>query len=309
MREYREVTSVILKQPSGIVGGLIVGTFVLAALLAPLIAPYDPYTTNPTTVLGGPSWAHLLGTDDVGRDILSRVLYGARPTIAVALVAVLSGGVAGSLLGIIGGYSRGIVDAIIMRAADVVFAFPLILIGVCALLILGPGVVTTGAALGCGVVPMFARLTRGEVLREMQRDYVRAARSMGASGSWIVRRHIVPNIASALVVQMTTAMSGAVLLASTLDFLGVGTQPPGASWGNILQEGRVYLASDPVFAISPGVVLTTFVVGVNLFAAAFTNALDPRIRTRMLRGSLIRRRASPLVSALAGSSEATTETM
>lgn len=289
-----EVVRAVLVQPAGSIGALIVVTFVLAALLAPLIEPASPYATNPTEALSGPSWAHILGTDEVGRDVLSRILHGGRPTITVAVIAVLCGGTLGALLGIAGGYRRGVADALIMRASDVVFAFPLILIGICALLILGPGVVTIGAALGFGLVPMFARLARGEVLREMQRDYIRAARSMGASPRWIVTKHVVPNIASALVVQAATATSAAVLLASTLDFLGVGTQPPSPSWGNLLQAGRVHLATNPVFALSPGVVLTTFLVGINLVAAALTNALDPRIRTRVLRRSFTgRRRRDP----------------
>ena len=178
--------------------------------------------------------------------------------------------------------SGGVMEAVVMRACDITFAFRLILIGVCIVIILGPSIYSVGIAVGIGVLPMFARLARAEVLEEMERDYVKASRGMGGTDLFIVLRHIIPNIAATMVVQLASAVSGAVLIASALDFLGMGTQPPLPSWGNMLQASRLYLSQSPTYALAPGIALTVFVIGINVFAAALTNALDPRIRTEIL---------------------------
>lgn len=286
-RTFRDVALAVVRQPAGNIGLAIIVAVVLMAVFAPLLAPYSPTATDTDAILVGPGSKHLLGTDDAGRDVVSRLMFGAQPALVVGTVAVLVGGLVGMALGILAGYYRGAVEALIMRICDVAFAFPLILIGICAVVVLGPGVISVGLAVGIGVTPMFARLARAEVLEEMSRDYVKASRGMGATPLWVVLRHIVPNIATTMVVQMATAISSAIVIASALDFLGMGTQPPAASWGNMLQASRQYLANNPVFAISPGVILTVFVLGVNLFAAALTNALNPRIRTKLLRSRSI----------------------
>ena len=282
-RTARDIAAAVLRQPAGAIGTVIILAIVLIAVLAPLIAPYSPTATDPNLVLSGPGGAHPFGTDDAGRDVLSRLIFGARPALMVGTLSVLVGGAVGIGFGVLAGYSRGAVESIVMRISDVVFAFPLVLIGICAVIVLGPGVLSVGLAVGIGVAPMFARLARAEVLREMNRDYVKAARGMGGTPWWIVLRHVMPNIGTTMIVQMATVMSSAIVIASALDFLGLGTQPPAASWGNMLQASRQYLGQSPVFAIAPGVVLTIFVLAVNLFAAALTNALNPRIRTKLLR--------------------------
>ena len=283
-RVSREVMQSILAQPSGSVGLVITTVIVLMAVLAPWIAPWPPLETHYMEALSGPNAKYWLGTDEVGRDVLSRIIFGTQPSLAVALTAVMSGGTIGIVLGIAAGYYRGWFDALVMRICDIAFAFPLILIGICTVIILGPSIVSVGIAVGIGVMPSFARLARAEVLEEMDRDFVKASRGMGGTDVFIVIRHIIPNIAATLVVQLASAVSGAVVIASALDFLGIGTQPPMPSWGNMLQASRLYLNQNPSYALAPGVALTIFVIGINIFAAALTNALDPRIRTEILKG-------------------------
>jgi ABC-type dipeptide/oligopeptide/nickel transport system permease subunit len=277
-----ETVKALLFQQAGTVGTVLTLLFVLVALLAPVLAPYPPLLVDPYHALEGPTAAHWLGTDDLGRDVLSRLLYAVRPALVVGTVAVLVGGTVGIGLGVLAGFYRGVLESIVMRLCDVVFAFPLVLVGVCTVVILGPGVFAVGLAVGIGTMPLFARLARAETFEEMSKDYVLASRGMGASTRWVVLRQILPNIAASMVVQMATAISTSVVIASSLDFLGLGTQPPSPSWGNMLQESRAYLAVAPVFAIAPGLLLTIFVLAVNILAAGLTNALDPRIRTRLV---------------------------
>jgi len=292
-KTFRDITVAVFRQPAGLVGFTVTVAIVLIAVLAPLVAPYSPIATDTSNILAGPSGHHLLGTDEIGRDVLSRLIFGARPALIVGALAALVGGSLGIALGVIAGYRRGIAESIIMRASDVVFAFPLVLIGIAAVLVLGAGVFSVGIAVGIGVAPMFARLARAQVMTEVGLDHVKAARGMGATGGWVVRRHILPNLASVVVVQMAVTISGSVVMASGLDFLGLGTQAPAPSWGNMLEGSREYLADNPVYAISPGVMLTVFVLSVNLFGAALTNALKPQLRTKILRsrGLLTRARS------------------
>lgn len=276
------VLSALLRQPAGLAGSILMAVFLLVALAAPYLAPFPPFETHVLDALNQPDATYLLGSDELGRDVLSRLIYGARPTIIVSFLSALGGGLIGAAAGIAAGYYRGYVDAGLMRISDALFAFPLILIGICTVVVLGSGQLQVGIALGIGITPAFARLARAEVLREMQRDFIFAARGMGAGDRWIVFRHILPNIGTTLVVQMATAASVSAVLASALDFLGLGTQPPDPSWGNMLQASRLYLAQAPIYALAPGILLTVFVVAINLVAAALTNALNPRTRTRIL---------------------------
>lgn len=281
---FREFMRALVIQPSGAIGFAVTALIVLAAIFAPWVAPMNPLETHYMDALAPPGGAYLLGTDDLGRDVLSRIIYGARPSLSVAAIAVLSGGSVGIALGVVAGYYRGWLDGLLMRICDIAFAFPLIIIGVCTVIVLGPSNFSVGIAVGIGVAPSFARLARAKVLESMQREYVMAARGMGAGDLFIMTRHILPNIAAPLIVQLATATYGAVIIASALDFLGMGAQPPAPSWGNMMQGSRLYLSQAPLFALTPGIALTVFVIGINLFAAALTNALDPRIRTEILRG-------------------------
>ncbi|QSE89805.1 ABC transporter permease [Rhodococcus pseudokoreensis] len=310
-RVGRETLKALLRQPAGAIGAVLTVFFVVIALFAPWLAPHPPLLVDPFQALAGPSGAHWLGTDDLGRDVLSRLLYGVRPALIVGTVAVLVGGSIGIILGVLAGYYRGTFEAAVMRLCDIVFAFPLVLVGVCTVVILGPGVLSVGLAVGIGTMPLFARLARAETFEETSRDYIQASRGMGANTSWIVGRQILPNIAASMVVQMATAISVSVVIASSLDFLGLGTQPPAPSWGNMLQESRSYLAVAPVFAIAPGLILTVFVLAVNMLAAGLTNALDPRIRTKLVgqrRPSARRRGATAVpVPAMAAATDSLTK--
>jgi peptide/nickel transport system permease protein len=273
----------LIKQPAGQIGIVITLLIVLSALAAPLLPLADPINADPTNTLAPPDGVNWLGTDEVGRDVLSRLVYGARPALAVGTLAVMIGGLLGIALGIAAGYYRGPLESFIMRVFDVLFAFPLVLVGVCTVVVLGPGVLSVGIAVGIGATPMFARLARAETLEEMSRDFVRASRGMGGNDLWIMLRHVLPNITASIVVQMAAAISAAVVLASALDFLGLGTMKPDPSWGTMLQDSRAYLDLAPTFALAPGIALTAFVIAVNMVAAALTNALNPRIRTKLLR--------------------------
>lgn len=279
-----EILRSLLVQPAGVIGGVLTIAIILVAVLAPVISPYDPLATDAAHALAGPSAAHLLGTDEVGRDVLSRLIHGSVPALEIGTFAVLVGGVIGIGIGVLAGYYRGVTEEIIMRICDVFFAFPLILVGVFMVVIFGNSITSIVLAVGIASVPMFARLARAETLEEMSRDSVGASRGMGATDLFVITRHIVPNIAASMVVQVATAMSGAVVLASALDFLGIGTRPPDPSWGNMLQSSRQYLGQAPLYALAPGIFLTVFVLGINLLSAALTNALDPRLRHGLLAG-------------------------
>lgn len=281
-RTAKQVTRAVLAQPSGIIGVAIVLVYLLVGLLPGLFSPSDPLTTDAANNLAAPSWGHPLGTDEIGRDVLARLAHATGPALLVGAAAVVMAGGVGIGLGILAGYYRGVVEAVIMRVCDVLFAFPAILIGIFAVVVLGSGILPVALAVGISALPMFARLARAEVLEEMSRDYVRASRGMGGRDGYVVVRHVLPNIAPTMVVQCASAISAAVVLAAALDFIGLGTQPPNPSWGAMLQSSRNYLDIAPMFAISPGLVITIFVLGVNLLAAALTNALDPRIRTKIL---------------------------
>jgi peptide/nickel transport system permease protein len=281
-----EVATALIKQPAGQVGLAITLLIVLSALAAPILPIPDPIVADPSNPLASPDGVNWLGTDEVGRDVLSRLIFGARPALAVGTLAVIVGGLLGIALGISAGYYRGPIESVVMRVFDVLFAFPLVLVGVCAVVVLGPGVLSVGLAVGIGATPMFARLARAETLEEMSRDFVKASRGMGGNDLWIMLRHILPNITASIIVQMATAISAAVVLASALDFLGLGTRKPDPSWGTMLQDSRAYLDMAPTFALAPGLALTAFVIAVNMVAAALTNALNPRIRTKLLRGRL-----------------------
>lgn len=216
----------LVRNPAGAFGLGTVTLLVLIALFAPVIAPYDPLAQDGLAELSGPSAAHLFGTDELGRDLLSRVIYGSRTSLIVGLLAVTLGSVIGVTSGLAAGYVGGWLDTVIMRLWDVLLAFPAILIGIAIAAMLGPGATNAAIALAIISIPQFSRITRASVLGEKQRDYVQAARSIGVRGIGIAIRHILPNTVSPFLVQLSLAMGYAVLLEAGLSFLGLGTQPP-----------------------------------------------------------------------------------
>ena len=259
-----------------IVGCALILIIVLLSILAPALARYDPAALDPPGRLAPPGGAHPLGTDRLGRDVLSRVLYGGRVALAVGAVAVLIGAGAGSPIGLAAGYKGGRLDASLMRAMDGLLAFPALLLAIMVIAALGPGHIQAMLAIGVVLIPAFARLARAQALVVRNQEYVLAAGAMGADDLSIIRRHMLPNVAGPLI-QMTVTFSGAVLAEASLSYLGLGTQPPTPSWGGMLQEARDVLFVAPWMAIWPGLAIATAVLGLNLTGDGIRDRLDPRL--------------------------------
>jgi len=263
---------------TGGIGALIVLALVVLAVAAPLLAPYDPADQDLTRRYKSPSAQNLLGTDNFGRDMLSRVIWGARVSMLVGVVAVLISLLVGGFLGITGGYVGGILDQVICSFVETLMAFPFLLLALTIITVLGPGLFNVMLAIGLASVPMFARVLRAEVLAAREREYVTAARSIGASQSRIIYRHILPNIMASLIVLGTTRIATAVLTESSLSFLGLGIRPPTPSWGVMVAEGRAFLERAPWIALVPGAIVLVTILGFNLFGDSLRDALDVRLR-------------------------------
>ncbi|PYM90490.1 MAG: diguanylate cyclase [Candidatus Rokuibacteriota bacterium] len=259
-------------------GATVVLLAVMVALAAPLLAPYDPLAQNLGNTLARPGRANLLGTDNVGRDVLSRVIWGTRVSLVAGLVAVAIAVVVGSLLGIVAGYCGGRVDGLVMRLMDAVLSFPPLVLALALGAVLGAGLTGVLIALGVVYTPTFARLMRGQVLTISARDYVEAARALGAPGWRVAWRHVVPNAANPIIVQASLSVAFAILAEASLSFLGLGIQPPQASWGSMINAGRGYLQQAPWIVFGPGAALFVTVVGLNFVGDAVRDALDPRTR-------------------------------
>ena len=251
----------------------------LVALMAPVIAPYGPVAQSVLQRLEGPSGLHWLGTDQFGRDVLTRILYGMRTSLSVSAAAVLSALLVGGTLGLAAAYFGGLVDRIVMRAMDVLFAFPVMLLAIGIVAVLGPGETTTAAAIAVVYTPIFARLLRGPALVIATSDYVLAARSVGASHARIIACHILPNLASVVLVQTSLLMSTAILVEASLSFLGLGAQPPDPSLGTMLSEGRNFLMLSPWSAIFSGAAILLIAFALSMFGDVLRDNLDPRLRS------------------------------
>ena len=254
----------------------ILALLVVVAAGAPLLSPYHPNEQHDGDELVSPVRAYPLGTDELGRDILSRVIWGARVSLLVGLVAVGLGAGLGIPTGLVAGYFGGWLEATIMRIWDALLAFPGILTGIAVVTVLGPGAFNVAIALAIVNVPEFSRLTRACVLRERERDYVLAARCLGGSDWRLIARHLLPNCLPPLLVQLSLSMGFAVLLEASLSFLGLGTQAPDPSWGSMLNDSRTFLRQAPWYGIFPGVALAILLIGLNYLSDALRLALDPR---------------------------------
>lgn len=261
-----------------VVGAAVLAVMALAALLAPWLAPADPSKIFFTALRAAPSREHLFGTDELGRDILSRVLYGARVSLSAGLVSVALALLIGTGVGLIAGYVRGWLDELLMRIVDAMLALPFLVLAISLAAILGPSLRNTMIAIAIVTVPVFARITRGEVLAQREREYVQAAHALGAGGSRVVLRHLLPNISGPLIVQTSLAIANAILAESSLSFLGLGIQPPEPSWGSMLNAARGYLAEAPWMAAFPGAAIFLAVLAFNLLGDGLREALDPRGR-------------------------------
>lgn len=259
--------------------GLVMSLLVIvAALAAPLLATHDPLEQIIRDRMAGPSIAHLLGTDNFGRDLFSRILYGYRTSISVAFSAVGFALGVGSSLGLIAAYMGGFTDRLIMRLMDILLAFPIILLAIGVLAVLGPGRFNTALAIGIVYTPIFARLARAPALSILSWDYVSAARALGARGGRIIFRHVAPNIFAPIMVQTTISLSTAILVAASLAFLGLGTQPPTPSLGLMLSESRSYMLLSPWTSVFSGLAILLASFGFNLFGDGLRDLLDPTLR-------------------------------
>ena len=251
---------------------------VLIAILAPVIAPYDPNQDDLYNVLKGCSPEHWLGTDANGRDVLSRIIYGARISFVVGIVSVCISSVIGIVLGLVAGMSGGVVDALIMRVMDAMQAVPMLILAMFLGAILGQGLGNVCLAIGISMVPGYARVTRGQVLSVRNADYVTAGTLCGASRARNTFVHVFPNCLSVNIVTMTASLGGAILAEANLSFLGMGISPPTASWGAMVSGGYTYLSTQPVIAIAPGVAIIILVLCCNMCGDALRDALDPKLR-------------------------------
>lgn len=262
------------------VGLLVLVVLILIAVTADIISPYDPLKQNYTAVLQPPSLAHLLGTDDLGRDMLSRLIHGARISLLVGLVAVGLSMVLGVPIGLAAGYWSGLVDEVLMRITDALYSFPAIILALAITAALGPGIVNAMIAIGIVYTPPFARLVRGQVLSVRERDFIVAERVLGAGDLRIMALHVWPNVAAPIIVQASLSVSFAIIVEATLSFLGVGVRPPAPSWGSMLYNGYQYLELAPWLSLVPGAAIFVTVLGLNFLGDGLRVALDPRLRQR-----------------------------
>jgi peptide/nickel transport system permease protein len=276
--QAREVWRRLRRNRAAVVGGAIVLLFVLVALLAPFLTPHLPNEGDLGKRLQPPSREHLLGTDALGRDLLSRVIYGARISLQIQIVSVALALIVGTLLGVLGGYYGRVVDNVIMRFMDILLAFPGIFLAISIIAVLGPGLTNLMLAAGIYSVPQFARIVRGSVLSLKEKEFVEAARAVGESDLSIIFRYLLPNALAPIIIQTTLRMATVLLTASGLSFLGLGVQPPTAEWGAMLSNARAYLITAPHVATAPGLAIMLVVMGFNLFGDGLRDALDPRLR-------------------------------
>jgi peptide/nickel transport system permease protein len=256
-------------------GAAILAVWVLAAALAPRIAPYDPLALVAAS-RQPPSAAHLMGTDLLGRDVMSRLIFGTRLSLAIGLVSVAIGLVAGSLMGLVAGYYGGRIDGIFMRAVDAMLAFPGLLLALVVIAALGPGLINVMLAVGVSSVPLYARLVRGSCLTIREVEYVQAARALGGSDRRVIFRHILPNVLGPLIVLSTLQVGNAILVGSALSYLGMGAQPPTPEWGLMTADGQAYLAEAWWMSTFPGFAIFSAAMAVNLLGDGLRAALDPR---------------------------------
>ncbi len=259
-------------------GAAVLLAALVAALAAPLLSPHDPLKQDLGDTLARPSRTHWLGTDNVGRDVLSRVIWGTRISLVAGFVSVAMALVAGGALGLLAGYAGGSVDGLLMRVMDAVLSFPALVLALALGAVLGAGLTGVLIALGVVYTPTFARLMRGQVLTIVARDFVDAARALGAPGWRIAWYHVLPSATAPMVVQASLSVAFAILAEASLSFLGLGIQPPAASWGSMINAGRGYLQQAPWIVFGPGAALFVTVVGLNFVGDAVRDALDPRLR-------------------------------
>ena len=275
---YTQARREFVKNRGAVIGMVFLTLIILSAILAPLLTPYDPLERSVRDRLVGPSKEHPMGTDALGRDILSRVLHGGRVSLQVGLFSVIASTLIGVPLGLIGGYFGGKIDDAIMRLMDVILAFPGLILAIWMVAMLGPSIRNVIVAVTFWFVPTYARLARGNTLSVREMDYITAERCIGAGHFRILIWHILPNIFAPLIVLATLNISGAIILGASLSFLGLGVRPPTPEWGAMLSDGRGYLRNTWWIALFPGITITLVVLAANLVGDALRDALDPKVR-------------------------------
>jgi len=268
----------IWKQKLAILGLLISLCFALVAIFAPYLSPHDPYDMDLLVMRKAPDSQHLLGTDELGRDILSRIIWGARLSLVIAMLSISISSVIGTFMGTVSGYFGGILDNLIMRVIDVMMAFPGILLALSLVTFMGPGLRSTIIALGIATIPRFARISRGSVLIAKEQDFVEAARALGSSHTRMIFRHILPNCLAPISVEFSLRFAVIILLSAGLSFLGLGVQPPTPEWGAMMSNGRAYLRVAPHIITFPGMAIMLVVLGFNLLGDGLRDSLDPRLK-------------------------------
>jgi peptide/nickel transport system permease protein len=266
--------------PRVTVAAALVLVLFVVALFAPFLSPHDPIAVNADDAYLRPlSPGHLLGTDELGRDLFSRMLWGARVSLPVAFVAVAVGLVAGGLIGLVSGYAGGVVDLLLMRVIDALLAFPALILAIAIVAALGPSLRNAMIAIGIVAIPAYARLVRAVVLQLKQMEFIAATRSLGATPLRLIVRHVVPNLLNPIIVQVSLSAGFAILAEATLSFLGLGAQVPTPDWGQMINSGATFLANDPWLAIVPGAAISVTVYSFNLLGDSLRDALDPRLRS------------------------------
>jgi peptide/nickel transport system permease protein len=275
-RPWRRAVRRLARRRGAMAGAAVVLFFVAIAVAAPLIAPYDPVATSWSAVRKPPSLEHWFGTDEIGRDVLSRVMFGARASLLAGVVSVCISLACGVPVGLVSGYVGGFLDGLLMRITDALLACPFLILAIALAAFLGPSLTNAMIAIGISAMPAFIRLTRAQVLNAKVEDYVEAARAVGNPHRRIVLRHILPNILAPIMVQATLAIAAAIIAEASLSFLGLGQQPPSPSWGSMLNAAKNFLDDAPWMAMWPGAAIFSVVLAFNLFGDGLRDALDPR---------------------------------
>jgi peptide/nickel transport system permease protein len=276
--EWRYIVSVMKSRWVNIMGLVIIVIFLVTALFAPLLAPYEPNKTDLNAPMAHPSFKHILGTDETGRDTLSRLIYGSRISLIVGIVSLTIAFVIGTTLGLLAGHFGGWVEAVIMRVTDAFMSIPPLVLMVAIATVLGGGLTSVLIAVGIGIFPTYCRLTAGQILSLKESDYITASFVIGANDGRIMLRHLFPNVFPALLVAITMNMGVAILMEASLSFLGIGIFPPTATWGSMVSDGYRFMTTSPILSFAPGISILLVVLAFNMVGDGLRDALDPRLR-------------------------------
>jgi glutathione transport system permease protein len=275
---WRDAWRTLRRNHFALAGGVVLLLFIIVAVAAPVIAPYDPIAQDYDHLLQGPSLSHPFGTDNFGRDILSRVMYGGRISLTIGFLGTLLGVLAGAAIGVTSGFYGGWVDSLLMRLLDILLAFPGLLLAITIIAVLGVGAINVVVAIGIFSIPTFARVLRGSILSLKEADFVTAARAVGANNRRLMLTHLLPNAIQPILVIATLRLGTAILTAASLSFLGLGIRPPSSEWGTMLSDGRDFLQSASYVAIFPGLAILCTVLALNLLGDGLRDALDPKMK-------------------------------